>query len=69
LSDKAYRFSSDGTESYTLEECDRKDTGTTIHLHLRDNKDEDKYDEYLETYSLKSLVKKYSDYIRSPSGC
>ncbi len=66
LSDKAYRFSSDGTESYTLEECDRKDTGTTIHLHLRDNKDEDKYDEYLETYSLKSLVKKYSDYIRYP---
>ncbi len=66
LSDQAYRFSSDGTESYTLEACDRKETGTTIHLHLRDNKDEDKYDEYLETYSLKSLVKKYSDYIRYP---
>ncbi|MFA5235356.1 MAG: molecular chaperone HtpG [Bacilli bacterium] len=66
LSDKAYRFSSDGTESYTLEECDRKETGTTIYLHLRDNKDEDKYDEYLETYTLKSLVKKYSDYIRYP---
>jgi molecular chaperone HtpG len=66
LSDKAYRFISDGTESYTLEESDRKETGTTIYLHLRDDKDDDKYGEYLETYTLKSLVKKYSDYIRYP---
>jgi molecular chaperone HtpG len=66
LSDKAYRFTSDGTESYTLEEISKDKVGTDITLFLRDNKDEDKYDEFLESYTIRNLVKKYSDYIRYP---
>ncbi|HOJ45240.1 MAG TPA: molecular chaperone HtpG [Bacilli bacterium] len=66
LSDKAYRFTSDGTESYTLEEISKDKVGTDITLYLRDNKDEDKYDEFLESYRIRNLVKKYSDYIRYP---
>lgn len=65
-SDKAYRFASDGTESYTIEEIEKDTVGTTITLTLRDNKDEDSYDEFLETYRIEQLVKKYSDYIRYP---
>lgn len=66
LSDKAYRFSSDGTESYELDEISKDKIGTDITLYLRDNKDEDKYDEFLEAYTIRTLVKKYSDYIRYP---
>jgi molecular chaperone HtpG len=66
LADKAYRFTSDGTESYTLEEISKDKVGTDITLYLRDNKDEDKYDEFLESYTIRNLVKKYSDYIRYP---
>jgi len=65
-SEKAYRFTSDGNESYTLEEIERESVGTTITLTLRDNKDDDNYDEFLETYRIEQLVKKYSDYIRYP---
>lgn len=65
-SDKAYRFTSDGNESYTLEEIEKETPGTTITLTLRDNKDDDNYDEFLETYRIEQLVKKYSDYIRYP---
>jgi len=63
---KAWRFTSDGTDSYTLEESDKETLGTTISLHLRDNKDEENYDEFLEDYTIRNLVKKYSDYIRYP---
>ncbi|HAK05365.1 MAG TPA: molecular chaperone HtpG, partial [Firmicutes bacterium] len=66
LSDKAYRFTSDGTESYTIEEITKEKVGTSITLHLRDSKDDDKYDEFIEEYTIRSLVKKYSDYIRYP---
>ncbi len=66
MSDKAYRFSSDGTESYTIEEIEKDGVGTVITLYLRDNQDEDKYDEFLEAHTIRNLVKKYSDYIRYP---
>ncbi len=66
FSDKAYSFASDGTESYTLNEIQKDGVGTSITLFLRDNKDEDKYDEFLSEYTLEELVKKYSDYIRYP---
>lgn len=66
FSDKAYSFASDGTESYTLNEIEKPGVGTSITLFLRDNKDEDKYDEFLSEYTLEELVKKYSDYIRYP---
>ena len=65
-SDKGYKFSSNGTESYEIEEVDGLKQGTKIVLHIRKNKDEDKYDDFLDEYHIKSLVKKYSDYIRYP---
>ena len=65
-SDKAYSFTSDGTESYTLNEIEKAGVGTSITLFLRDDKEEEKYDEFLDQYTLESLVKKYSDYIRYP---
>ena len=65
-SDKGYKFTSNGTESYEIEEVDGLKQGTKIVLFLRKNKGEEKYDEYLDEYHIKSLVKKYSDYIRYP---
>lgn len=64
--DKAYSFVSDGTEFFEIDEIKKDDVGTSITLFLRDNAEEDKYDEFLQTYRIESLVKKYSDYVRFP---
>ena len=67
-SDQAYKWTSDGVEGYTIEECDKPDgVGTTITLKLKDNTDDEKYSTYLDQYQIQSLVKKYSDYIRFPN--
>ena len=66
-SNQAYKWTSDGVEGYTIEECDKPDgVGTTITLKLKDDTDDEKYSTYLEQYQIQSLVKKYSDYIRFP---
>lgn len=65
-SDEAYKWSSSGVDGYTIEKADKDDVGTTIILYLKDDTDEDNYSEYLDQYKLKTLVKKYSDYIRYP---
>ena len=66
-SDQAYKWTSDGVEGYTIEECDKPDgVGTTITLKLNDDTDDEKYSTYLDQYQIQSLVKKYSDYIRFP---
>ena len=65
-SDKGYKWISTGAEGYSIEECDKKDNGTKISLHIKEDTDEDNYSEYLEEYNLKELIKKYSDYIRYP---
>lgn len=64
--DKAYRWESDGADGYTIEEASRDENGTTITLYIKDNTEDENYDEFLETYSLQNLIKKYSDYIRYP---
>ncbi|HNX64875.1 MAG TPA: molecular chaperone HtpG, partial [Oscillospiraceae bacterium] len=64
--DKAYRWQSEGTEGYTLEESEKDSTGTDIVLKIKDNTDDDRYDEFLEQFRLKTIIKKYSDYIRYP---
>lgn len=65
--DQAYKWTSDGVEGYTIEECDKPDgVGTTITLKLKDDTDDEKYSTYLDQYQIQSLVKKYSDYIRFP---
>ena len=64
--EKSWKFSSDGIETYTIEEADKENVGTIITLYLRNNSEDNNYDEYLDVYTLKALVKKYSDYIRYP---
>ena len=59
-SDTSYRFTSDGIEEYSLENSNKTEVGTTITLHLRENTEDINYDEYLDQFTIKSLVKKYS---------
>ncbi len=69
ISQNAYKFSSDGVETYTIEDDENgflKESGSAIRVYLKDDKDEDNYSEYLEDYTIKNLVKKYSDFIRYP---
>lgn len=64
--EKAYKWSSKGAEGYTVEECDKADFGTVVTLHIKPDTDDENYSKYLEQYTIESLVKKYSDYIRHP---
>lgn len=65
-SDEAWKWSSEGAEGYTMEPGEKEGNGTQIILHIKSNTEENNYDEFLDTYTLKNLVKKYSDYIRYP---
>ena len=65
-SGEAYRWESSGPQGYTVEPCEKAEYGTDVILNVKPDTDDDKYGEYLDTYTLKSLVKKYSDYIRYP---
>ncbi|HBI7085056.1 TPA: molecular chaperone HtpG [Clostridium perfringens] len=64
--DKAYKWESDGVDGYTISEAEKDSFGTDIILHLKANDEDEIYDEFLEEYKLKSLIKKYSDFIRYP---
>lgn len=64
--EQAYLFASEGEDSYSIEEISKEDVGTEITLFLKKSTKEVDYDSYLEEYQIKSLVKKYSDYIRYP---
>lgn len=64
--DKAYKWESDGVDGYTISEAEKDSFGTDIILHLKANDEDENYDEFLEEYKLKSLIKKYSDFIRYP---
>lgn len=63
---KAHRFTSEGLDSYEIEDSDKADFGTAITIYLRENTEDNNYDEFLEEYRLKELIKKYSDYVRYP---
>lgn len=65
-SDEAWKWHSTGAEGYTIEPCEKDSHGTIITLHIKENSEEENYDEYLDQYRLRSIVKKYSDYIRYP---
>lgn len=65
-SDTAYRWESDGADGYTIDVADKTDNGTEITLYIKDKTEDEDYDKYLETYTLRGLIKKYSDYIRYP---
>ena len=65
-SDKAWAWESDGADGYTIEEAEKDSFGTDIILTLKADNNDEAFSEYLETYRLTQLVKKYSDYIRYP---
>ncbi|MEI8215925.1 MAG: molecular chaperone HtpG [Eubacteriales bacterium] len=65
-SDTAYKWESFGADGYTIEECTKSDTGTEVILKIKENDDEENYDQYLEDYRLRNIIKKYSDFIRYP---
>ena len=65
-SDEAYKWESKGVEGYTIEPCEKDSVGTDIILKIKENTEEENYDEYLEEYTIKSIIKKYSDFIRYP---
>ncbi len=64
--DTAWKWVSDGADGYTIEETTKDGPGTDIIMTLKEDTDDEKYSEYLEEYELRSLVRKYSDYIRYP---
>ncbi len=64
--EKAWIWTSEGESDYTLEASDRQERGTTITLFIRKNEDGENYDEFLDEYNIKNLVRKYSDYVRYP---
>ena len=65
-SDKAFRWTSNGADGYTITPDERDTVGTSIILKIKEDSEEENYSEFLETYRLQGLIKKYSDYIRYP---
>lgn len=64
--DKAYKWVSNGADGYTIEETSREMPGTDVIMTIKEDTEEEKFSEFLEEYQIRSLVKKYSDYIRYP---
>lgn len=64
--EQAYKWVSDGIDGYTIEKTEKSNYGTDIILHIKNDNEEEKYSEYLETYFIQQLIKKYSDYITYP---
>lgn len=65
-SEKAYKWTSNGVDGYTIEPTEKTEIGTTIKLHIKANTETEEYDEFLNPYKIEELVKKYSDYIHYP---
>jgi molecular chaperone HtpG len=65
-SDEAYKWASTGADGYTIESYEKDSVCTEIILKLKENTEDDNYDEYVDEYRLKSIIKKYSDFIRYP---
>ena len=64
--DGASKWVSEGSDGYTIATCDRDAPGTDIIIEVKPDTDDEKYDKYMEEYTLRSLIKKYSDYVRWP---
>src|SRR5699024_91359 len=65
-SEEAHKWESNGPDGYTIEPAEKAEVGTEIILQIKANEEEENYDEFLEEYRLKQIVKKYSDFIRYP---
>lgn len=65
-SDEAYKWESNGAEGYTIEPWEKTSVGTEIILKIKENTEDENYEEYLDEYRLRAIVKNYSDFIRYP---
>ena len=65
-SDEAYKWESDGAEGYTIEPCEKSSVGTDIILKIKENIEDEDFDQYLDENGLTTIIKKYSDFIRYP---
>ncbi|MDD2495734.1 MAG: molecular chaperone HtpG [Tissierellia bacterium] len=65
-SDEAYRWHSTGIDGYTVEPWEKDNVGTKITLKIKENTEDNNYDEFIDVYNIKSLVKKYSNFIKYP---
>ena len=65
-SDTAFKWESEGVDGYTVAPCEKENAGTVITLHIKENTEQEDYDKYLQQYTLRDIVTKYSDYIRYP---
>lgn len=65
-SEEAYMWKSSGADGYTISPCQKEAVGTKITLKIKVSTEDEDYDEYLDVYNIKSLVKKYSDFIKYP---
>lgn len=65
-SEQAYKWESAGADGYTIEPCAKDSVGTEVILKIKENTQDERYDDYLNEYTIRSLIKKYSDYIRYP---
>ncbi len=65
-SDKAFVWESEGVDGYTISEGVKDSVGTEIVMHIKENTDEENYDEFTEPYRIRAIIKKYSDYVRYP---
>ena len=64
--DTAHCWKSSGADGYTITECEKDEPGTDVIMRLKQDTEDERYSEYLETGRLQTLIKKYSDYIRHP---
>lgn len=65
-SDQAYNWESSGADGFTITPAEREETGTSVILKLKEASEDENYDEFLDQYRIRSLIKKYSDFIRYP---
>lgn len=64
--EEAYCWFSEGADGYDIESCTMENAGTEIVINLKDNTDDENYDKYLDEYTIRGLIRKYSDYIKYP---
>lgn len=65
-SDEAYKWESTGVEGYNIDAAEKETVGTDIIIKIKEDTEDEKYDEYLDQYRLRAIIKKYSDFIRYP---
>ncbi len=65
-SDETFKWESEGADGYSITPSEKDSVGTDIIIKIKENTEDDDYDEFLDVYNIKSLVKKYSDFIKYP---